>query len=210
MKKVILFLVFCLSIGINGGMVKAEVQADKIGEQLLNLNKSNTTVMSDFEEVKQMPKLKKTIIKHGKLYFAATDRLAMRYTDPDGDYSIIRDGLFLIKRGGHTQRLKMDGRKTQFQILRNTLLYSMQGQVQEVANENDADIEYTQADGKYICHLTKRGNQRIGVTQLELQYDKQTGALLVLKLIEGNGISTTYSTPKPQLGVKIDDSVWAE
>ena len=172
---------------------------------------AQNTVVSEFTEVKSMPKLKKEIKKSGVLYFQSPDRLAMRYSDPEGDYSIIRDGLFLIKRGqGHTQKLKMDGKRTQFQILRNTLLLSMVGDIDGVAKENEASVSIEEKAGKKLVTLLKDKEVKVGVNRLELEYDLTTGALLVLKLIEVNGNSTTYSTPSPNIGASIDEEVWKE
>ena len=156
-----------------------------------------------------MPKLKKEIKKEGKLYFKYPDCLAMRYTEPDGDYSVIKDGgKFYIKRGQKVSKLNLKDPDSQFSHLRNTLLFSLRGDVQAVAKENDARLKAEESSTRFLFTIEKKHTPKIGVCTLRLIYDKVSGALLLLKLEEVNGNYTSYETQDPVPRQLIPDEVW--
>ena len=185
------------------------LSAQNIETKILNLNKSQTTYTASFTEKIVMPKMKKETVKRGTMYYSSPESLLMLYSDPEGDYSLIKDGKFTAARKGHVQNFPMNEKnKSQMYILRETLLGSMAGDLQRVAKENDADIQCEEKAGRYICTLTKQQAKAVGVNRLELQYDSKTGALLSLCLIQHNGNYTIYETTDIHQNQKNDDKVW--
>ena len=201
MKHSLIIGLLCMTI--------CSLNAQNIEQNILKLHKPQETYIAEFTEKIVMPKMKKETVKRGTMYFAAPDALLMKYSDPEGDYSLIKDGKFTASRQGKVQNFPMNPKnKSQMYVLRETLLGSMTGDLQRVAKENEAEIACKEEGGKYICVLTKIKPKPAGVNTLELTYDKQTGALLLLKLIQANGNFTSYETSKARQGQKIEDSVW--
>ncbi|MBR1809238.1 MAG: outer membrane lipoprotein carrier protein LolA [Paludibacteraceae bacterium] len=183
--------------------------AQTIEDNILKLNKQQTTYVAQFTEKIVMPKMKKETVKQGTMYFSAPDALLMKYSDPEGDYSLIKDGKFSAGRKGHVQNFPMNEKnKSQMYVLRETLLGSMTGDLKRVAEENEADIVCEEKAGKYICLLTKQKAKTVGVNRLELVYDKKSGALLSLKLLQANGNYTLYETKNIQQGTQIPADTW--
>ena len=183
--------------------------AQTIEQTLLSMHKEKETFVAPFIETTVMPKMKKETVKKGTMYFAAPDALLMKYSDPAGDYSLIKDGKFNVKRKANVQSVPMNPKNmSQLYTLRETLLGSLTGDLKRVAEENEAEVSCKEAAGKYHCTLTKKQPKAAGVNTLELIYDKRTGALLSLKLIQANGNYTVYDTPDIKSGVSISADTW--
>ncbi len=193
-------------------MLTMSLQAESIESRLLGLHNGNTSYVALFEETKAMPKLNKETKKRGILYFSYAGELSMRYSEPDGDYNIIRcDGKFLTLRGGKKMDIPMNEKHpTQFVIFRNTLLLSMRGDVASVAKENGATLTCTENSKQFVCRIEKNKQQKVGVVSLDLIYDKQTGGLQLLRLNEANGNYTEYSASSGKMNAAIPQEVWKE
>ena len=185
------------------------VSAQQIEKRLLALNERTETLVAPFTEVKVMPKLKKEIRKEGNLYFQYPNALSMRYTNPEGDYSVIKDGgKFYTKRGQKKMKLNLKDPDSQFSHLRNTLIFSLSGDVEAVAKENDAKIKAQESATRFLFTIEKKHTPKVGVCRLQLVYDKVTGALLLLKMEEVNGNYTSYETIDPVTKKLIPQEVW--
>lgn len=203
MKRFALLLLTCLS-------VHSLIQAEDTAARLMRLHTGNTTYVGAFTEKKVMPKLKKETKKAGTLYFQYPNALSMRYTEPEGDYSIIQaDGKFLTQRNGKKANLPVnEGRASQFLTLRNTLLLSMRGDVAGVAQENDATYTCKEEGSHITCKVEKKASVKVGVVSLDLVYDSKTGGLQLLRLNEANGNYTEYAVPAGKNNVAISADVW--
>lgn len=203
MKKNILWLIATL-------LLTSNVQAQNLEQQLLNKNKQNKTYVAQFVETKSMPKLKKETKKEGTLYFRAPGELAMRYTNPAGDYSIIlADGKFITRRGQKKTDIPMNpNHPSPFYTLRNTLLLSMQGDVAGVAKENEATFTIKKEGKNIVCRIEKNKPAKVGVNTLDLIYDEQTGGLLLLRLNEANGNYTEYAASNGKMNADIPEKTW--
>ncbi len=183
------------------------LNAQDIEQNIKTLNGKTQTYTATFTEKTVMPKMNKQTVKQGTIRFVSPDALLMDYTDPQGDYTLIKDGKFIVSRKGQVQNMTMTP-KSQMYIFRETLLGSMTGDLKRVAEQNEADIDCKQEAGKYVCILTKQKAKTTGINRLELEYDTKTGALVSLNLIQANGNYTIYETTGIQLNQKIDSSVW--
>lgn len=79
--------------------------------------------------------------------------------------------------------------------LKNTLLLSVGGDVQGVANENNASVKFEETPQYYIFTLTKGKGAKSQYVELVLSYSKKDLSLCIMKMIEPNGNYTVYETP---------------
>ena len=79
--------------------------------------------------------------------------------------------------------------------LKNTLLLSIGGDVQGVANENRAQITFEETPKYYIFTLAKGKGAKSQYVELVLSYSKKDLSLCIMKMVEGNGNYTVYETP---------------
>jgi len=191
-------------------LLTAGVNAEELSDKVLALNSKIQNFTGTFSETKSMPKLKKETHKSGNIYFLSPNDLLMDYTDPKTDWSLLGENLFKVQRGSHVQKFNLKKEDDRMSVFHKTLIYSMRGDVESVAKVNDATIK-AENTGVEICfHLKKNKPQKIGVTEMLLVYDAPTGLIKTLKLIEANGISTTYTTQNMQSNTTIDKAVFSK
>lgn len=200
MKKFFSFFLF--------GLCTLSMSGESIEQRLLSLNDGRISYIADFEERIIMPRMNKQTIKRGKMYYAYTESLLMSYSDPAGDYSLIRDGSFVAMRKGKRNTFSMSSKKGQMYELRETLLGSLSGDLQRVALVNGASISCEEKGDSYVCTLVKTDKPSSGVYRLEAEYERTTGLLTVLRMIQVNGNYTEYVTSKRQTNVSISDDIW--
>ena len=87
----------------------------------------------------------------------------------------------------------------------------MAGDIQSVADENEAEIK-SKTDNQYYNFTLKRKNidkkNKNDIISLNLRYDKKTYVLLYMNVVDGMGNTITYALQHPQLDVPIPESVF--
>lgn len=186
----------------------AVLKAQNIEGRLLTLNQKHATLVAVFTETEVMPRLKKELTKKGMFYFASPESLVMRYTDPEGDLMLVKDGKFIVRRSGKVQKYAVKSDDSPMRLLRNTLIYSLQGDVRRVAEENRAKLTCKESSTRFVITVERKQPQKTGVNSLQLVYDKITGALLSLRMDKANGNYTLYEAHEGVQGQVIPDDVW--
>lgn len=176
-----------------------------IQSAILKQHKAGETVVGQFTQVDAQPKLKKQTTQKGTYYFQAPSNMRMDYTEA-GNYNLILEGTFNVCRNGKIQKLPIKNPDSKTAILRQTLLYAMAGQVDEICKLNKAKATCTEKGGQYICQIQR--DVKAGINSLTLIYDKKTGVLLSIRLTEANGNYTEYSISDVKTGVSIDSTKW--
>ena len=185
------------------------VSADELAKRIFLINQHNGSISAEFTETKVMPRMKKETVKKGMLYFKSeTEKLMMRYTDPAGDYTLIKDGIMYVRKGDKQQKFSGSNQESRMTVFKSSLIHAMQGNVSEVAKENKATIQSDESNTRYRFILTRKNEQKQGINSLTLLYDKATGALIMLKIEEANGNYTTYETTEPDVKTVLDDKVF--
>ena len=138
--------------------------------------------------------MEKELKSEGNFSYERPSKLKMEYTTPAGDLLQI-DGDALTMISGKQKRnsnVKGDGRMA---TLKNTLLLSVAGDVQGVANENKAQITFEETPQYYIFTLAKGKGAKSQYVELVLSYSKKDLSLCIMKMVEPNGNYTIYETP---------------
>ena len=169
-------------------------ECDAAIAKIAQANANYKTVTCKFSKTANMVMMEKELKSEGNLSYERPSKLKMEYTTPAGDLLQI-DGDALTMISGKQKRnsnVKGDGRMA---TLKNTLLLSIGGDVQGVANENKAKIVFEETPKYYIFTLTKGKGAKSQYVELVLSYSKTDLSLCIMKRIEGNGNYTFYETP---------------
>lgn len=169
-------------------------ECDAAIAKIAQANANYKTVTCKFSKTANMVMMEKELKSEGNLSYERPSKLKMEYTTPAGDLLQI-DGDALTMISGKQKRnsnVKGDGRMA---TLKNTLLLSIGGDVQGVANENKAKIVFEETPKYYIFTLTKGKGAKSQYVELVLSYSKADLSLCIMKMIEGNGNYTVYETP---------------
>ena len=169
-------------------------ECDAAIAKIAQANAKFNTVTCKFTKTANMVMMEKELKSEGNLTYIRPDKLKMEYTTPAGDLLEINgDALTLISgKQKRNSNVKGDGRMA---TLKNTLLLSVGGDVQGVANENNASVKFEETPQYYIFTLNKGKGAKSQYVELVLSYSKKDLSLCIMKMVEPNGNYTVYETP---------------
>lgn len=169
-------------------------ECDAAIKKIAQANAKYNTVTCKFTKTANMVMMEKELKSEGNLTYNRPDKLKMEYTSPAGDLLEINgDALTLISgKQKRTANVKADGRMA---TLKNTLLYSVGGDIAAVAAENNATIKFEESPQYYIFTLTKGKGAKSQYVELILSYSKKDLSLCIMTMVEANGNFTVYHTP---------------
>ena len=169
-----------------------------------------STITTKFTELQYHKSNRTTDELQGKIYFDAIGRLAMIYTEPASDYTIF-DGTNLTMRHNGRKSHSDTKKKAHLAQQRNVLINSMNGDIDAVCDEINADIK-TKKDKQYHVYiLTRRKDSKTkkhDIKRIELRYDKHTSMLVYLSITEISGNTTTYAMQHPQINSPLPQTVF--
>lgn len=150
---------------------------------------ANAQTECSFIQKKTIKASGKVIQSAGVVSYKSPDQLTMTYTDPEGEYLIISGPMLRSNTGG--QQISVDTDKNaRFRVLRNTLLNCIDGKYEQAAQDNDADLEVSEAKGVKTVRMKARKAAARGYSQIVMEYSKGLPVRMVLE--EFGGISTEY------------------
>ena len=169
-------------------------ECDAAIAKIAQANAKYNTVTCKFSKTVNMVMMEKELKSEGDLTYVRPSHLKMEYTNPAGDLLEINgDALTLISgKQKRNQNVKGDGRMA---TLKNTLLYSVGGDVNGVIAETNAQVKFEETPQYYIFTLTKGKGAKSQYVELVLSYSKKDLSLCIMKMVEPNGNYTIYETP---------------
>ena len=153
---------------------------------------AQTTFDTDFIQTKVIKVSGKTTNKAGHIVFDGNDHLSMTYTEPEGEYFIIDGNMVKINMDG--KKADLDAEKVKMvQLQRATLLNCLSGNLEQAAEDNNADLTMTEKDGIKTVSIVARGKvPRGGYNSVELTYRLSDGVMTKMILEEVVGCINTY------------------
>lgn len=194
MKKFILwvaFFVVATSAALANDKVIAELKAN-----------APEQVTCQFEQQKFLKGMAKPVISKGTLLYQPQN-FGMFYNQPEGDYLQITPDSFVMKTRGKVRNHNIKEGSPML-TLKNTLVMCMAGDVQGVANENEAKLTYAN-NGGHEFTLTKdlkKGEK--GYSKIVLVYDQKTYLLTSMTMVEANGNYSIYTLTQHDTKQEID------
>ena len=169
-------------------------ECDAAIAKIAQANAKYNTVTCKFSKTVNMVMMEKELKSEGDLTYVRPSQLKMEYTNPAGDLLEINgDALTLISgKQKRNQNVKGDGRMA---TLKNTLLYSVGGDVNGVIAETNAQVKFEETPQYFIFTLTKGKGAKSQYVELVLSYSKKDLSLCIMKMVEPNGNYTVYETP---------------
>ena len=153
---------------------------------------AQTTIDTDFSQVKLMKVSGKTTDKVGHITFDGNDQLSMTYTEPEGDYFIIEGNMVKINMDG--KKADLDAEKVRMvKLQRSTLLNCLSGNWEQAAIDNEAETTITEDKGLKTILIQAKGKvPKGGYKSVELTYRLADGVMTKMVLEEAIGIVNTY------------------
>lgn len=133
----------------------------------------------------------KIVSGEGTIYYAGPTSLALRYSTPEGEAFVIDNDEIYVAKGGK-ERFFNAQKNAPMRTLSRTLMNCIEGDIDAVAADNDADI--ITSDGSKTRKVTVKARKRSarGYEVIELRYRKSDGMVEYIKLVEFNGNVNEY------------------
>lgn len=133
----------------------------------------------------------KVVSGEGTIYYAGPTSLALRYSTPEGEAFVIDNDEIYVAKGGK-ERFFNAQKNAPMRTLSRTLMNCIEGDIDAVASDNDADI--ITSDGSKTRKVTVKARKRSarGYEVIELRYRKSDGMVEYIKLVEFNGNVNEY------------------
>ena len=147
------------------------------------------TTECEFTQARTIKASGKVFRSAGVVSYKSPDQLTMTYTDPAGEYLVISGPMLRSNTQG--QQISVDTDKNaRFKVLRNTLLNCIDGNYEQAAKDNDAELTVSDKNGvKTVVMKASKAAAR-GYSQILMEYVKGLPVRMVLE--EFGGISTEY------------------
>jgi len=153
-------------------------------KQIKEVSEKTKTITSDFVQYKHLDFLTEDIETSGKIAFKAPNWVKWEYTKPY-EYSVIfKNDVLLINDGGTKSDVKMSSSKL-FKNLNQLIINSVTG---DMFDEEQFEISYYKSKEYYKVILVSKDKKLAKfINSFELQFHKETGAVLEVKMIELSG-----------------------
>lgn len=168
---------------------------DALMSSIKKANSAHDKYSCPFEQAKYMKMMINPIESAGTAYMQGADNMSMIYTKPEGDLLVIADGQFVMINRGKTRKHNVK-EGSQMRTLRNTLLLSMRGDINGIAEETNSTVSYTSTSKTDDYEITRKEQVKIGYNKIKLSFDKSTHLLVEMIMEEPNGNYTIYKLGK--------------
>ena len=207
MKRIAMLTIAFLAAAFS---MNAAQMSDQTKTVLANIEKANAsiiTITSPVTETRSLPNGKQFVSK-GIFYFSHPNLLAIRYSEPEGDYLVINtEEVGQKKKHGKSFNLSLKRNET-MQKLSSTLLCCISGKLIQLAEENNATVTSSEANGviNLVFEAQTKGSRDF--KKFELTYDKATMRLMAMALTDKSNVVTKYTMDGAEYGATIDPSVY--
>lgn len=148
---------------------------------------------TEFTQTKLLKISGKTTEKAGHIIFDGNDHLTMTYTQPEGEYFIIEGNMVKINLDG--KKADLDANKVKMVGLqRSTLLNCLNGNWEQAAVDNNAELTVTEEKGIKTVSIVANGKvPKGGYKSVVLTYRLSDGKIIKMVLEEAIGTVNTYN-----------------
>lgn len=206
MKRIAVLLAsLAVVFSVNAAEIPENTKA--VLAEIEKVNEAITTIVSPVTETRTLPNGKQ-FISNGTFYFSHPNLLAIRYTEPEGDYLVINaEEIAQEKEHGRSFNVSLK-RNESVRTLSTTLLWGISGKLINLAEANDAIVTTTESNGMINIVFQAQGKKAKDFKQIELSYDKATMQIRSLTLLDKNKVVTTYTMTDAKYGVEIDPAIF--
>lgn len=171
-------------------------------EKVNQANIKNTSMTSDFAQIKHMAILGEDIKSNGKLYYGKPEKMALWYTDPAGDLMLINEDRCIMVASGKKREVSAKA-NAKMRGMKNILTASLQGGMLQMGASKITCSE----DAKfYIITADIDGKvNKSHIKKVVVHYSKSDLTLSILRTEEADGSYTVYELKNKAMNQPIDE-----
>lgn len=188
MKKICFLLCLLVSVISVNAQVISSADAQTI-EKIKQGNLKYNTLSAHFKHTQHLSILGEDMLSEGKLYYTKPEKLAMHYTDPEGEMMAINGDKFVMVSMG--SRREISGKSNpKMQGMKTILSACMQGDIKQMGASK---ITCKETAKQYVVTTTiDAQTNKSGINEVIVHYDKNDFSLTLLKTIEEDDNYTIY------------------
>ena len=150
----------------------------------------------------------KVVSGEGIIYYLSPTSLALRYSTPEGECFVINGDRIYVNKGGKVKHFDAQ-KNAPMRMMSQTLLNCIEGNVEAVAQANEADVMSSESAKTRKITITAKKKSVRGYETIELRYRKSDGMVEYIKLIEFNGNVSEYMISASKKGVTLPADAFA-
>lgn len=206
MHKYIFVFMLLLFSGVKAQEVKmTNLEIESFKELIKEVSKNTTTITADFVQIKHMDFLTNDIETIGKMAFKSPNWVKWEYTEPYVYSVIFKDNQLLINDGGTKSDVNVNSSKT-FKKLNDLIINSVTG---DMFDDDSFEISYFKEGTQNRVVLVSKDKKLSSLIEtFVLHFQKETGAVLEVKMIEPSQDFTKIVFTNRIENAKIDDKVF--
>ncbi len=185
----------------------AETEAEiltKIGENGAQI----ATIESHFAQRKHAKALKNDILSSGRFYYQKSDKVCMVYDTPRGDLLLMNGDDFVMIVGGKRSAANAQS-NPMLKQMRTLLTACVSGDFERLKTGRNTKISVEESEKTYVLTVVFDGSTKKYYANIVLTFDKNSLALLVLRMNEANGNFTEYTFDQTTFNQKIDAKIFS-
>lgn len=144
----------------------------------------------------------------GTMFFSKPSSMALEFEKMDEDHVVINGDIYFVRQAKVANTFDVS-KNAPVKILRNTLMWCLDGHPEKVAAEVDAKITASETSSAYVVVLTANQKQVRGYSKIILNYRKSDGLLTKMIMEEFTGMTTEYALTAPKPNASVDASHFA-
>jgi len=162
----------------------SEVEVNTFKKQIEEVSKNTKTIIADFVQFKHLDFLTEEIETSGEMAFKAPNWVKWEYTKPYKYSVIFKNDVLLINDGGTKSNVKMSSSKL-FKKLNQLIINSVTG---DMFDDEQFEISYSKKESYNNVVLVSKDKKLANfIKTFELHFNKKTGAVLEVLMIEPSG-----------------------
>ena len=178
----------------------SKTQQDELKTTVQKQAAKTRTIQSDFEQVKHIDMLENEVTSKGMLAFVAPDNILWQYKTPN-DYKVVfKEEMLFVNNEGRKEEIKLSGNRL-FRSFNALIVNSIKG---DMFDEDQFEIAYFMQNNNYLVQFfPKEKRLKRFIASFELLFEKTSGQVIQVKLIEPNADYTTITFSNRKTNIDI-------
>jgi outer membrane lipoprotein-sorting protein len=183
----------------------SHAETEQLSRQFAEAQRTLCTFRANFEQTVSLLGLRNPAVSKGAFFYRAPDDVRIDYSQPDGDFLLLRGGNFLVSKGGEApRRYPESDRSARVLVALRKVMGGRPdagaGMVRKIRREGD----------EYVVSLTPQTPSRDMPEKIENRIDAGSFLLKRMTVTLPRGTSMEFNFSDPERNVKLDKALFQE
>ena len=191
------------SWGLMAGELSPE-EMRRLEKRFVQTQQSIRTLRADFEQVIRMPGMRDPVVSRGEFLYRAPNDLRVTFTDPPGDYLLLRGDTFEMARAGKPPARKPSTDRSARALV--AIRKVLRGEPESL--EDKMDHKISRLDQEFVVSLTPVTRSPQLPEKIENRVDAETLLLRNMTITLPRGMFLEYRFSRPRRNIPLDGTLF--